>query len=456
MVKNIRINDLFYIYENGGEQIVALRGLTLEIAAGECLAIRGPNGSGKSTLVKILTGYQTQTAGEIFIDDLNFRQIDPIRLRREFVASIDQNGSLIKELSVQENLALAYSLSGTAQIDPRASATQILESHQLAHLAARYPEELSSGERQYLSILAAVATDPKVLVADEPSAELDDNGAAAIYSLIRSLSESRIVILVTHDIRAERFATRTVRIREGRIGEQWSAGEPEISVVDQFGWMRVREIAPLSPARGTYEINSESEAILKVTNLDLSYADHSVFSRIGFEARAGELIAFDSTRPAKSGKSSLLRILAGLQDPTGGEVEIAGKRMNELDREARAKLRSRSLSYLPQRSRALERVTLAEYLGTLEIDLGSSLNNRRDTHLGNFSGGERARIELLKIIGQGRSILLLDEPTSQIDESRTFEVVESLFGYLSAGGLVVVSTRNQNLLAAADQILDLG
>ena len=130
--------------------------------------------------------------------------------------------------------------------------------------------------------------------------------------------------------------------------------------------------------------------------------------------------------------------------------------MNELDREARAKLRSRSLSYLPQRSRALERVTLAEYLGTLEIDLGSSLKNRRNTHLGNFSGGERARIELLKIIGQSRSILLLDEPTSQIDESRTFEVVESLFEYLTAGGLVIVSTRNQNLLAAADQILDLG
>ena len=456
MAKNIRINDLFYIYENGGEQIVALRGLTLEIAAGECLAIRGPNGSGKSTLVKILTGYQTQTAGEIFIDDLNLREIDPIRLRREFVASVDQNGSLIKELNIQENLALAYSLSGSIQIDSRACAIQTLADHQLARLATRYPEELSSGERQYLSILAAVATDPKVLVADEPSAELDDSGAAAIYSLIKSLSESRIVILVTHDIRAERFATRTVRIREGRISEQWSAGDPEQSVIDQFGWMRVREIARVAPTRGADEINSESETILQVTNLDLSYADHSVFTGISFEARAGELIALDSTRPVKSGKSSLLRILAGLQDPTSGDVEIAGERMNELDREARAKLRSRSLSYLPQRGRALERVTLGEYLGRLEIDLGSSLNNRRNTHLGNFSGGERARIELLKIIGEGRCILLLDEPTSQVDESRTFEVVESLFGYLSVGGLVVVSTRNQHLLAAADQILELG
>ena len=456
MIKNIRINDIFYIYENGGEQIVALRGITLDIAVGECLAIRGPNGSGKSTLVKILTGYQTQTAGEIFIDDLNLREIDPIRLRREFVASVDQNGSLIQELNVQENLSLAYSLSGTPQIDSRASATQILESHQMTRLAGRYPEELSSGERQYLSILAAVASDPKVLVADEPSAELDDSGADTIYQLMKSLSESRIVILVTHDIRAERFATRTVRIREGRVGEQWSAGEPEISVVDQFGWMRVRETAPLSPIRGREKVKSESEAILKVSNLVLSYAEHLVFSGICFEARAGQLIALDSTQSAKSGKSSLLRILAGLQDPTGGDVELAGERMNELDREARAKLRSRSIGYLPQRSRALERVTLGEYLRPSEIDLGSSLNNRRNTHLGKFSGGERARIELLKIIGEGRSILLLDEPTSQIDESRTFEVVESLFGYLSAGGLVVASTRNQNLLAAADQILDLG
>ena len=455
MAKNILINDLFYIYQNGGEEIVALRGLTLEIELGECLAIRGPNGSGKSTLVKILTGYQTPTAGDIYIDGRNAREIDPIALRREFVASVDQSGNLIKELTVLENLALAYLLCGTQALSGGEVATETLAIHQLSHLGARYPEELSSGERQYLSILSAVATNPKVLVADEPSAELDDLGTAAIYSLLKSMSETRIVILVTHDIRAEEFATRTVRIREGRISESWLAGQPEESVVDQFGWMRVQEITDAPPVRSAPIAASNSDPILKVKNLGLSYNDRQIFSEISFLALPGQLIALNSTLTAKSGKSSLLRILSGLQDPTQGTVEVMGSALGELDREARAKMRSQSVSYLPQRGRALELLTLGEYLGALEVDLGSSLNQRRNTALGNFSGGERARIELSKIIAQARPILLLDEPTSQMDDRRTFEVIESLFAYLSAGGVAVVSTRNQVLLDAADQILEL-
>lgn len=455
MAKNISIKDLFYIYQNGGEKIVALRGLTLEIELGECLVIRGPNGSGKSTLVKILTGYQTPTAGEIYIDGQNSREIDPIVLRRELVASVDQSGSLVKELTVLENLALASLLGGAGVRSSRERAIETLAENQLSHLGEHYPEELSAGERQYLSILSAVATNPRVLVADEPSAELDDAGTAAIYSLLKSMSEYRIVILVTHDIRAEEFATRTVRIREGRISETWSAGQPEESVVDQFGWMRVREMTDAPPIRPAFITASNIDPILKVKNLGLSYGDWQLFSDISFQARPGQLIALDSTVPTKSGKSSLLRILAGLQDPTHGEVEVLGSALGDLDREARAKLRVQSVGFLPQRGRALELLTLGEYLGELEVDLGVSLNHRRNTALVNFSGGERALIELLKLIAQAPPILLLDEPTSQMDERRTVEVIGSLFAYLAAGGAVIVSTRNQVLLSAADQILKL-
>ena len=107
----ILIRDLFYIYKNNGESIVALRGLHLEANSGECLVIKGPNGSGKSTLVKLLTGYYVPTAGQVIVDGEDIAKLDPIKLRREVISSLDQRGNLIQELTVLENLELAYSLS---------------------------------------------------------------------------------------------------------------------------------------------------------------------------------------------------------------------------------------------------------------------------------------------------------------------------------------------------------
>lgn len=452
MARQIRMRDLFYIYENNGEKVVALRGLDLTVELGECLAIRGPNGSGKSTLVKLLTGYQSPTAGEIFIDELNIATVDPIRLRREFVASVDQAGNLVRELTVLENLQLAHSLSGSSNgVD---TALQTLELHQSAHLAHRYPEELSAGERQYLSLLTAVATEPRVLVADEPTAELDDAAARVIYELLSELSKTTIVILVTHDGRAEEYATRTVRIREGRISEEWRAGEAEESVIDEFGWTRVREVVPELPVRTPRSSNGE-QAFLGVTNLGLSYGEKRIFSDLSFAAAPGQLVVLDSTNSTKSGKSSLLRILAGLQDPTAGEVTVAGVSLRGLDREARVDLRTRSISYLPQRGNALQLVNLGEYLNGSGIFLPGALGKRINTPLGNFSGGERARIELMKVIAQARPILLLDEPTSQMDEKRGFEMIDALFTYLSNGGLIVTSTRNEIFLEAADLTIEL-
>lgn len=185
--------------------------------------------------------------------------------------------------------------------------------------------------------------------------------------------------------------------------------------------------------------------------MKLAYGAKEIFSNISFTGSAGELIVLDSTGGANSGKSSLLRILAGIQDATSGEVTIQGEEMGKLDRASRAQLRGRSISYLPQRASVLERITLGEYLSPLKVDLGRLTTVRMNSPLGNFSGGERARIELLKMIAEAKPILLLDEPTSQLDEKRTLEVIDTLYTFLAAGGLAIVSTRNEHLLGAADQ-----
>lgn len=448
---NIRIEDLFYIYKSNGKDVVALRGLHLDVEEGECLVIKGPNGSGKSTLVQLLTGFFTPTAGKIFIGDRDITTIDPLRLRREFVSSIDQRGNLLPDLTIKENIALAFAISDHSNADPDKLAEQLLETHGLAHLSGRYQGELSAGERQFSSLLAAIATSPKVLIADEPSGELDNESAEIMYSLIKSLADKTSVVLVTHDVRAEHYADRVVQIRDGRISEEWKPGVEPKSVVDPFGWMRVLENPSLMTLRKRAVTNGEQHPILRGTNLRLAYNDKEVFSNVDVEGAPGELIVLSSA--SGSGKSSLLRILGGIQDPTAGEVWILDHALGKLSRQERANLRAESVGFLSQGGSVLANVTLADHLGDLQTNFDPSLSDRLSRPLSTFSGGEYARIELLKILAEGRQILLLDEPTSQMDERRSFEAADLLFGFIDGGGLVVTTTRDPILLENADRII---
>lgn len=448
---NIHIEDLFYIYKSNGEDVVALRGLYLDVEEGECLVIKGPNGSGKSTLVRLLTGFFTPTAGRIFIGDRDITSIDPLRLRREYVSSIDQGGNLLPDLTIQENIALAFAISDQSNKDPGKMAQELLEMHELGHLSHRYQGELSAGERQFSSLLAAIATSPRVLIADEPSGELDNASAEIMYSLIKALAKKTSVVLVTHDARAEHYADRVVQIRDGRISEEWAPGDEPRSVVDPFGWMRVRDNPTSMPLRNRTVTNADKPIILRGTNLQLSYKGKEVFSSVDVAGVSGELIVLSSA--SGSGKSSLLRILGGIQDPTGGEVWVMDQALTNLSRQERANLRAQSVGFLSQGGSVLANVSLADHLGELQTNFDPSLTDRLSRPLSTFSGGEYARIELLKILAEGRKILLLDEPTSQMDERRSFEAAELLFDFIDKGGLVVATTRDPILLGNADKVI---
>lgn len=453
---DIRIEDLFYIYESNNVSVVALRGLHLNVASGECLVIKGPNGSGKSTLVKLITGFYAPTAGRIVIGDQDIAELDPLRLRREFVASIDQRGNLLNDLTVLQNVALGFALLGQARASATDNATQLLEAHGLSHLCNRYPDQLSAGERQFSSLLAAMATNPKVLIADEPSGELDNESADMMYRLLKTLAGEASVILVTHDARAEVYADRVVRIREGRISEEWRPGEEEVSIIDPFGWMRIKENAPRltrSVRRGT-KGSRQREIILRGIDLSLDYDGKQIFSGINIDAGAGELIAFSST--SGSGKSSLLRILAGIQNPSDGDVIINERNLKELSREDRAELRSESVGFLSQGGSKVSSISLADHFAGYDVALGDSYELRLNRALSSFSGGERARIELFRVFADAKPIYILDEPTSQMDEHRSAEATNIILERVKSGALIIVSTREQSLLNGADHVLTLG
>ena len=165
----LNIQDLFYLYTRNDITTVALRGLNLAVKSGECLVINGPNGSGKSTLVKILTGFLEASAGQIFFDDKEIREFSTQGPLGTFVSSIDQKGFLLEDFTICEYLSLSRALSGVPLLEADIWAEETLQQYGLGHISKMYPRSISAGERQICSLLAAISSDPKILIADEPS-----------------------------------------------------------------------------------------------------------------------------------------------------------------------------------------------------------------------------------------------------------------------------------------------
>jgi ABC-type lipoprotein export system ATPase subunit len=443
----IQIRDLFYLYSKDSVTTVALRGLNLEIESGECLVINGPNGSGKSTLVKILTGFQEASAGQIYFDDEDIRSITPQNLRRFYVSSIDQKGNLIPDLTIFQFLSLSRAIRDIPLGQAKVWAQEKLTEYGLTHLSESYPSNLSLGERQICSLLAALATEPRILIADEPSGELDDNSSDQLYGALKQLAGKITLIIVTHDLRAEKIANRVVRFHKGRVSETWVPGGLEAPVVDPFGW--VRNQAPKRKLQRGRKFNlSENKVLLESEDLSYSIGARELFAKVNLSASSGELIVVQGD--SGSGKSSLLRILAGLQTPTLGTVRFQGRDIFELLPVDRATLRSKSIGFLNQGDGALERSLLRDHLEENVEALGD-FESRLNNPLSKFSGGERARIEIIKLFSSKKPLLILDEPTSSLDEERSGEIFDMVFDYVEMGGLVIASTREDVLIKSATQ-----
>ena len=201
--------------------MVALDGVSLRIAAGEKLAIMGPSGSGKSTLLSILGCLDRPTAGEYRLFGESVATLDDVRLsrtRNRRIGFVFQSFHLIPQLSVMENVLtpLLYGEVPEAEWHPRA--LRCLERVGLAHRADHRPSELSGGEAQRAAIARALVTEPALLLADEPTGNLDSHTGEAVASLLDALhAEGRTVVLVTHNETLGRRAERVVRLRDGRV-----------------------------------------------------------------------------------------------------------------------------------------------------------------------------------------------------------------------------------------------
>jgi putative ABC transport system ATP-binding protein len=217
----IRLDGVTKHYRVGGSLVKALDGVSLEVARGDFLAVMGPSGSGKSTLLHLIGCIDTPTSGTLSFDGQDVGQLkdgDLTRLRLKRVGLVFQQFYLIPTLTALENVELPMREAGVARAQRHQRAQELLGQMGLAGRLEHYPTQLSGGEQQRVAIARALSNRPEVILADEPTGELDSRTADEILSLLERLNrDGMTVVLVTHDARVAARGSRRVELLDGRV-----------------------------------------------------------------------------------------------------------------------------------------------------------------------------------------------------------------------------------------------
>jgi ABC-type lipoprotein export system ATPase subunit len=508
----VEVRDLFRVYSTPEGHAAALQGLTLAVQEREVLVVLGPSGSGKSTLLRVLAGLERPSAGtaQVFETDLgrlSARRLAEYRSRTTGYVEQHYSRSLDPDLTARELVGVQLGLAGAPRDDRERRADELLERVGLADKRSARPAELSGGEQQRIAVCAALAHRPRLLLADEPTGELDAASAGLVYRLIGELAREHgcTTVLVSHDVESTAIADRTVRVRDGRVSEETERGDGETLVVARGGWVRLPEellVRARIGSRARAELAgkgivvsaagetaqpgsrdgdasapavSENGAVVaEAREVAKRYGDGpretAVLEGLDARFRAGRLTAV--TGPSGSGKTTLLHILAGLRDPSAGSVSVLGKPLADLDREGRAALRREPIAFIPQDPAltpflsARENVEVALALRELSAEearqraldalAAVGLAERAEQRVGRLSAGERQRVAIARAIAAEAKLLLGDEPTARLDEANAL-AVGALFGRYARehGAAVVCATHDPLVVAEADDVLSL-
>ncbi len=240
----VSVDSLVKAYKLGRVEVQALRGLSLKVEAGKMVSVIGPSGSGKTTLLNILGGLDRATAGTVTVGDMELTSFSPAQLvlyRRDIVGHIFQALNLIPTLTSAENVELPMMAAGLSARERRSRVRELLHIVGLEERQDHKPDELSGGEQQRVAIAAALANDPPILLADEPTGELDSVNARMVTDFLVKVNRElgKTVVMVTHDPNVARVANTILRIEDGIIKSsltpsQIAGEEPSITYMDQL------------------------------------------------------------------------------------------------------------------------------------------------------------------------------------------------------------------------------
>ena len=510
----VELRDVFRVYPAPEGGVVALQGLTLEVREGEICVVLGPSGSGKSTLLRMLAALDTPTAGSVRVlgrDLARMGRRSRADYRSELLGYADQHywRALAAELEVRELVSLQLGLAGVPRHERLSRAGELLERVGLLDRAQAHPRELSGGEQQRVAICAALAHRPRLLLADEPTGELDAANARLVYEAIAELARAggTTTVLVSHDPESATVADRIVRVRDGRVSEEAALadGTDEAIVVGRGGWLRLSEellrrtgirshatarlheeglllqavpgtaVPAELPAEDSLpEVSGDSPIVAEAAGLSRTYGEGAAAAPALVELDAaflgGRLTAV--TGPSGSGKTTLLHLLAGLDRPSQGEVRVLGEPVSSLDRDARARFRAAHVALVSQETGLVPFLTAAENvelaLSLRDVDAAEAraraveslaavgLAGAAGRRVSDLSSGQSGRVAVARAVAGRPALLLADEPTARLDQANALAVASLLLGLArETGAAVVCATHDPLLIEHADERVDL-
>ena len=473
-------NGLIRIHRTPGGPVAALRGLDITVGEGEVAAVIGPSGSGKSTLLRLIAGLDRPSAGRLVVlgadlTDASDRDLD--RHRREHVGVVEQHyrRALSPYLRVADAIALPLALRGVPAAERKRRVDELLDRIGLPGRGDALRHQLSGGEQQRIAFAVALATRPPLLLADEPTGELDATTAETILGVLRDLvrAEGTTCVVVTHDELVERVADRVVHVADGRaVAERIGGpGTPSVQVRDAQGWLAPPLPEPSTPLSSAVRPDDGEDAVV-LDRVARRYGTGTT-GMLGLPPTSAALRRgrfHVITGPSGSGKSTLLRLISGLDRPTEGRVTTLGVDLATLDRDALARLRARRIGIVDQVRdlvpflTARENVELGLAIRGVDPDdarpravealdvvgLGEHLDRAPD----GLSAGERLRVALARALATGPDLLILDEPTAALDRAGARAVARLLAG-LDGRVTVLATTHDPALIEAASDRLDL-
>jgi ABC-type lipoprotein export system ATPase subunit len=513
----VELRDVFCVHRTNEGDAAALAGANLELGRGEMLCVLGPSGAGKSTLLRVVAGIQSPSAGIVRVlggDIGRMPARSRSRLRHEMVGFLGQHTetALSPDLPMRDAVGLPLALRGTPRRERRARVDELLEAATLADRADAVPKELSGGERQRFALCAALAHRPALLLADEPTGELDDASADAVRTLIVELARANgmSVILVTHDPATAEAADRTLRIRDGRIVGDRRGGEEALVVND--GWLRlppdlltqagIWRRARVEPTPdGVIATRADSDSgpagdpalagapaararprpaarwapvRVELRSVARSYghgaARRQVLGGLSHDFAPGQVTVV--TGRSGVGKTTLLKLVAGLGRPSSGQVIIDGHPLGDDSAEQLASLRREWIGYLAQEPAPIgflsaeENAVLILRIRGWDADAATKraaealvragLADRARQRVHRLSAGEAQRLALARALASARGLLIADEPTSRQDESNAQAIAALLAAAAhEEGQTVICATHDPAVIRQADKVVAL-
>lgn len=433
-------DDLYRFFHVDGAEVRALRGASLLVGRGETVALVGASGSGKSTLMACIAGLDDPDCGLVTIDGVRMTrrpEDERAALRAHSIGYLAQSRNLFSHLSVSENIRLQLKLGGASHVEERID--ELLALVGLSNHRDAPPQTLSGGEAARAGLAVALANDPILLLADEPTAEVDEETERMILdALEQRRRDGAAALIATHSRTIAARASRIVGIVDGRI----VAKEPSVSTKGS------RQTEPTS------EKQRDGRIILSAHDLSRKFTSGrrsvAAVTSIDFNIRGGQRIALVGR--SGSGKSTLLSLMAGLIDPDrSGSIEWSGFDETRPLQPHQIGMVFQSPSLLPTLN-VIENVRLPiELIGGDASDCFDPMQALRCLSIAELaeklpdqlSGGQMQRVAIARALVTRPKLLLADEPTGQLDQATAHDVVVALLtAVASTGAALVVATHD--------------